>query len=155
MLHRILKYILVLMFLLLILTVLLQVFSRFVLSVAIPWTEDGARLILIAITFLGAAVALRDNEHVAITFFIKKIPSRYHSHINIFFNMMILFFLIFFIKGSLEMTSMNWVLPIVSFPKLKIGYIYTILPFSAFLMAFFIIHRIFNDVSNIKNNLFK
>lgn len=155
MLSKILKYTLVFTFVLLIITVLLQVFSRYVLTVTIPWTEDGARLILIVITFLGAAVALRDNEHIAITFLFKRIPTKYKNYVNIFINLIILFFLIFFIKGSLEMTSMNWVLPIVSFPKLKIGYIYIILPISAFLMVYFLIIKILNDISIIKNNILK
>lgn len=155
MLSKILKYTLVFTFVLLIITVLLQVFSRYVLTVTIPWTEDGARLILIVITFLGTAVALRDNEHIAITFLFKRIPTKYKNYVNIFINLIILFFLIFFIKGSLEMTSMNWVLPIVSFPKLKIGYIYIILPISAFLMVYFLIIKILNDISIIKNNILK
>jgi len=155
MLSKILKYILVFTFVLLIITVLLQVFSRYVLIVTIPWTEDGARLILIVMTFLGTAVALRDNEHIAITFLFKRIPTKYKNYLSIFFNLIILFFLIFFIKGSLEMTSMNWVLPVVSFPKLKIGYIYIILPISAFLMVYFLIIKILNDINTIKNNILK
>ncbi|MDD5014344.1 MAG: TRAP transporter small permease [Atribacterota bacterium] len=155
MLSKILKYILVFTFVLLIITVLLQVFSRYVLTVTIPWTEDGARLILIVMTFLGTAVALRDNEHIAITFLFKRIPTKYKNYVSIFFNLIILFFLIFFIKGSLEMTSMNWVLPVVSYPKLKIGYIYLILPISAFLMIYFLIIKILNDVNTIKNNILK
>jgi TRAP-type C4-dicarboxylate transport system permease small subunit len=155
MLNKILKYILVFLFLLLIITILLQVFSRYALTVTIPWTEDGARLILIVVTFLGAAVALRDNEHITITFLFKKIPAKYKNYVNIFFNLIILFFLIFFIKGSLEMTFMNWILPVVSLPKLKIGYIYIILPISAFLMVYFLILKIVNDVNTIKNNILK
>jgi len=147
-----LKYILVFTFLLLIIFVLLQVFSRYALTVSISWTEDGARLILIAATFLGAAVALRDNEHIAITFLFRKIPVRYKNYVSVFLNLIILFFLIFFIKGSLEMVSNNWSLPVVSFPKLKIGYIYIILPISAFLMVYFLIIKIVNDINAIKKN---
>ncbi len=151
MLSKFLKYLLVYMFILLVITVLLQVFSRYTLAVAIPWTEDGARLILIAITFLGAAVALRDDEHVAINFFLKKIPFRQKRYVNMFINILILFFLIYFIKGSIEMTIKNWILPVVSFPKLKIGYIYLFLPFSALLMVYFLILKIIKDINNIKN----
>jgi len=150
MLNKILKYVLVFLFLLLIITILLQVFSRYVLTVTIPWTEDGARLILIVVTFLGTALALRDNEHIALTFLFKKIPARYKNYVSIFLNLIILFFLIFFIKGSLEMISMNWVVPVISLPKIKIGYIYLILPISAFLMVYFLILKIVNDVNNIK-----
>ncbi len=152
MLSKILKYLLVFMFVILVITVLLQVFSRYTLAVAIPWTEDGARLILIAITFLGAAVALRDDEHVAINFLLKRIPLKHRRYVNILFNGAILFFLFFFIKGSIEMTIKNWVLPVVSFPKLKIGYIYLFLPLSASLMVYFLILKIINDINNIKSN---
>jgi TRAP-type C4-dicarboxylate transport system permease small subunit len=45
---------------------------------------------------------------------------------------------------------MNWVVPVISLPKIKIGYIYLILPISAFLMVYFLILKIVNDVNNIK-----
>jgi len=151
MLNKILKYALVFTFILLIITTLLQVLARYVASITIPWTEEGARLILIIVTFLGSAIALRDNEHISLLFLFKKIPDRYKNYVNIVINSIIVLFLIFFIKGSLEMISMNWVVPLVSLPKLKMGYVYLILPVSSFLMVYFLIAKIIGDINSIRN----
>ena len=48
--------------------VLLQVFTRYVMQLAIPWTEEVARIVLVWTVMLGATIAADRNEHYAITF---------------------------------------------------------------------------------------
>ncbi len=48
--------------------VFLQFFSRYVLNSSIGWTEEIARYLLIAVTFVGSAMAVRKRSHIAVEF---------------------------------------------------------------------------------------
>ena len=57
-------------------TVALQVFSRYVMGAAMPWTEEVARVQLIALTFFGTAIVARRGAHMAIVQFTEILPQR-------------------------------------------------------------------------------
>ncbi|GAB4372058.1 MAG: TRAP transporter small permease [Kiloniellaceae bacterium] len=54
--------------------VFLQFFSRYVLNDSIGWTEEIARYLLVLVTFVGAALAVRKNSHIAVEFFYRYLP---------------------------------------------------------------------------------
>ena len=51
-----------------------QVFSRYVLQASVPWTEEVARYLLIYLTFVGAAVAVREHTHLRVDFLVVRLP---------------------------------------------------------------------------------
>ncbi|HMH17104.1 MAG TPA: TRAP transporter small permease [Burkholderiales bacterium] len=51
-----------------------QVFTRYVLNDAAGWTEEIARYLLIAVTFLGGAMAVRRSTHIQVDFVYRFIP---------------------------------------------------------------------------------
>ncbi len=63
-----------LVFWLLAFTVFLQFFTRYVLNNSLPWTEEGARYLLIAVAFLGGGLAVRRRAHIAVEFFHNTLP---------------------------------------------------------------------------------
>lgn len=54
--------------------VFLQVLFRYLLHLPLFWTEEFARYCLVWASLLGAAVALKRGEHIAVTFFLENFP---------------------------------------------------------------------------------
>ncbi len=48
--------------------VFLQFFTRYILNDSLAWTEEIARFLLIAVTFIGAIMATRKGSHIAVEF---------------------------------------------------------------------------------------
>jgi TRAP-type C4-dicarboxylate transport system permease small subunit len=56
-------------------TVLLQVFFRFVVYLPFPWSEEIARYLMIWVGMVGSFVALRKGRHIGVTFLVEKLPA--------------------------------------------------------------------------------
>jgi TRAP-type C4-dicarboxylate transport system permease small subunit len=55
-------------------TVILQVFCRFVLGNPLSWSEELARYAFVWVTFLGAAVAYRHGAHIIVETVVVQLP---------------------------------------------------------------------------------
>lgn len=53
-----------------------QVFFRFVVFVALPWTEELARYLMIWMAMLGAPLALRLDQHIGVGLILERLPRR-------------------------------------------------------------------------------
>ncbi|WP_163559119.1 TRAP transporter small permease [Halomonas sp. NO4] len=69
-------YVTLALFWVLLVIVFLQFFSRYVLGDSIAWTEEMARYFLIMVGFVGSAMAVRKNSHIAVEFFYRYMPGR-------------------------------------------------------------------------------
>src|SRR3989449_4576196 len=61
-----------------------QVFTRYVLNDAAGWTEEIARYLLVAVTFLGGAMAVRRNTHIQVDFVYRFLPAAAGGALSIF-----------------------------------------------------------------------
>ena len=57
-------------------TLAIQVFFRFVVRDPPPWTEELARYVFVWITFVGAAVAYRRGTHIVVDTILHLLPAR-------------------------------------------------------------------------------
>ena len=71
--NKALEWFMIIIFALLVLDVLFQVFSRYILGTSFTWTEEFARFALIWMTILGAAYLNAKREHLSMDFLIQKI----------------------------------------------------------------------------------
>jgi TRAP-type C4-dicarboxylate transport system permease small subunit len=88
-----------------------NVILRYVFRVPVSWAEELARYMMIWLSFLGMSLALKDNEHVGLTFFVKLFPKKVEIVLKIISRLVILVFLIFVFINSLD------VIPILSRQK--------------------------------------
>jgi TRAP-type C4-dicarboxylate transport system permease small subunit len=57
------------------LTVFYQFFTRYVLDDSAAWTEEIARYLLVVVTFVGSAMAVRRNSHIHVEFIYRWLPA--------------------------------------------------------------------------------
>jgi TRAP-type C4-dicarboxylate transport system permease small subunit len=53
-----------------------NVFCRFILNFSLTWGEEVAQILMLYLTFFGAAVAMRENSHYAFEYLIQSLPPR-------------------------------------------------------------------------------
>lgn len=124
-------------------TVILQVFFRYVARMVVPWTEEFARYLCIWMVFMGVAAAVAKEAHIRVTFIIKLIPEKVRSGFELFsFGVVFLFNLIIFL-GSIELMKLNWGQQAVTFP-VSVGVLYLAIAVSSFFILLFLIFLGFN-----------
>jgi TRAP-type C4-dicarboxylate transport system permease small subunit len=62
--------------LVILLSCLLQIVSRYILRMPLSWTEELSRVVFIWLTYWGSAVAVRENQHVSIPIFTDKMSEK-------------------------------------------------------------------------------
>ncbi len=76
MVHRITEVLLLIVLTGMSLVVFLQVLFRYVLNLPLFWTEEFARYCLVWASLLGAAVATKRGQHIAVSFVMERLPVR-------------------------------------------------------------------------------
>ena len=69
-------YTLVVMMIVMTLTVIVQVFLRYVFSFSLSWSEEVARYLMIWVAFLGGSLALQKGLHIGVELFLVRVSSR-------------------------------------------------------------------------------
>lgn len=62
--------------------VMFSVLARFFFDAPPVWSDDAARILLLAVSFLGAAAALARGENAGVTFFVDRLPPGARSRID-------------------------------------------------------------------------
>lgn len=104
-------------------TVVLQVFFRYVARIVVPWTEEAARYFCIWMVFTGAVVAIAQDNHIKITFLIDRIPEKGKHLLVLFSYVVIVLFTIIVFLGSIQLVQLNWGQEAVTFP-VSVGVLY-------------------------------
>ena len=147
---KILEWIMIVIFALLVLDVLFQVFSRYVLGTSFTWTEEFARFALIWMTILGAAYLTGKKEHLSMDFLYQKFSDSNKRKASILIEVLIfLFAFVVMVIGGLNLVYTTLHLEQLSGTlRIPLGYVYAIMPFSGFLIICFS----FYHISKIMNN---
>jgi len=123
----------------LVVDVLWQVFTRFILKNPSTWTEELAIFMLIWVSLLGAAVALNRGAHLGIDYFVGKLSPKKRLYTEIFvFLCVSAFSLTVMVIGGIDLVSSTLKLEQVS-PALgvRVGYVYLAVPISGFFLVLY------------------
>ncbi len=132
-------------------TVIAQVFCRYVLNSSLVWSEELARYIMIWIGFLGAACGLPRGELASLTFIREKVPKMLQKLLIISCALLLLMF-----EGVLLFTGIKFILDNVEQVSPSLGlpmYVpYAAIPFSSILMIIYTIQVYSNELFKGKTN---
>ena len=121
------------LFMAILVTMVFQVTSRYVLNAPLVWTEELARILYIWACYLGAPVALRRGNHVTIVFVSERLPRPLGRVVALGTQAIALvFFLQLAIQGAI-LVSRSHTVEAITLP-IPWSVIYAVAPVSAVLM---------------------
>lgn len=126
----------------LILSVLLQIISRFIMLQPFPWTEELARFSFIWFCFLGSAYTLRRNLHLGIDYYYLKFGLGSRRIIDIVVTSLIIIFGVLLVVLGMRMVGITGIQrsPIM---RLRMSYMYAVLPVTGALYIIFSVYQLF------------
>lgn len=138
-LNKVLEIFLVVLMSVLVLDVLWQVFSRYLLSSPSSFTDELAGFLLIWVGVLGAAYVSGKKEHLAIDIVLQRSPPKRKLQLQILIHILVLFFaLTVMVVGGIILMYTRFVLEVKSAAlQLPLGYVYVILPISGLIIMFY------------------
>lgn len=144
---HILGQVLVLIMGLMVVNVLWQVFTRFIIGDPSSFTDELARFLMIWLGILGAAYVSGKNLHVAIDILPSRSSSARRRRMNIAVDVLIILFaLAAFVIGGTRLVYISYVLgqqsPALQFPM---ALIYSVIPLSGLLIVFFKTHKLISE----------
>lgn len=118
--------------------VILSVLLRYIFSIAFVWSEELLTMVFVATTFFGAALGLREREHIAITVFVENASRKVRNIFFVLVNVVIIFVSVFVIIYSIRMIGKVGNVPSPATGIVR-GVYYAMIPISFVLTAFYAI----------------
>ena len=128
----------------LVLNVLWQVASRYLVGHPSSFTDELAGFLLIWVGLLGATYITGKKEHLAIDILHHKLSPERKKKVNVIINVLIAFFAltVLVIGGSNLVFITLYLKQISSALQIPIGYVYVVLPLSGVFMMYYAIYDI-------------
>lgn len=131
-------------FLIMLIVLVVQIFSRQFLNIPLRWSEELSRFLFVYAGYFGVSASIKDNGHVFIDFFVKKFPQKIQVFINLIVQTLSLLVLIAMFIIGIQMTIRKIPVKIVSL-NISYAYMYIALPLIGAMMIYRHIERNLND----------
>lgn len=135
---RIVEAVALVMFVGMMVSVLLQVGARFA-HVPILWTEELARVLLVASSVLAIAVGVRRREHIIVDYFVARMPPTARRRLTLGLDLLLLGFLMIWLRGAVNLALLNAGTHYVTVPWLAVSHLYAVEAIAIVLMLLFIV----------------
>jgi TRAP-type C4-dicarboxylate transport system permease small subunit len=118
------------------------VYTRYVLNSASSWPEPTAVLLTIVLTFFGAAACYRLGLHMNVTIGVDMLPARSRRVVDLVVEIIMAIFAVFMIVYGYRLCVATWNNTIAEFPALRVGIVYSPIPFGGVFTLLFIIEHL-------------
>ena len=138
----------------LVVCVVWQVFSRYVLSQPSTLTDELARFLMIWVGLLGAAYTVGAQRHLAIDLLAMTLKPQKQKLLSVVINLLIFLFAgSVIVTGGLKLIAKTLATSEVSAAmQIPMGYVYLILPLTGLIMMFYALWFIVNGLLSLKNS---
>lgn len=121
-------------------TIILQVFCRFVLGNPLSWSEELARYAFVWITFLGAAVAYRHGGHIVVETVVVLLPRRLQAALAWIVDALMVVALVVLLVQGMNIVEVNSNVE-ATMLEIPMSWVYASVPVSAALMLAYQVER--------------
>ena len=118
------------------------VYTRYVLNRAASWPEPMAVLLMIVLTFFGAAACYRVGLHMRVSFFVSLLPQRLQRAIGLFVELLMAAIALFMVNWGTKLVAATWQNSIADFPSLSVGVTYLPIPIGGAILLLFVFERL-------------
>jgi TRAP-type C4-dicarboxylate transport system permease small subunit len=118
------------------------VYTRYVLNRAASWPEPMAVLLMIVLTFFGAAVCYRAGLHMRMSFFVSLLPPRLQGATAVVVELLMALVALFMVDWGAKLVAATWQNSIPDFPSLSVGVTYLPIPLGGAILFLFVIERL-------------
>ena len=127
-----------------------NVFFRFVLNASLYWVDELAQILLVWLTFLGAALAVKEKTHYVLDFLINRLKGNLRKLCWVIQQFLLLLAIIILLYYSAIVTFQIrlWVMPATEISRF---FVYAACPIGCILMLYY---SIVNLKDSYKRNLF-
>ena len=118
------------------------VYTRYVLNSASSWPEPTAVLLTIVLTFFGAAACYRLGTHMNVTVGVAACRRARAGSSDFIVEILMLIFAVFMVVYGYKLCVATWNNTIAEFPALRVGIVYSPIPFGGVFTLLFIIEHL-------------
>jgi TRAP-type C4-dicarboxylate transport system permease small subunit len=118
------------------------VYTRYVLNRAASWPEPMAVLLMIVLTFFGAAACYRARLHMRVSFFVSLLPASAQQILALIVELLMALIALFMINWGIKLVAATWQNSIADFPALSVGLTYLPIPIGGAILLLFVFERL-------------
>jgi TRAP-type C4-dicarboxylate transport system permease small subunit len=118
------------------------VYTRYVLNRAASWPEPTAVLLMIVLTFFGAAACYRVGMHMRMSFFVSLLPPPLQRLSALLVELLMALIALFMINWGERLVAATWQNSFPDFPALSVGVTYLPIPIGGVILLLFVVERL-------------
>lgn len=131
----------VVLFAVLVITVVWQVFSRQVLNSPSAWTSELAQYLFVWLGLFGAALVFAERGHIAVDFLVRKFSEKAERATAILVQAVIAAFAgLIFVWGGYRVSEQSWDQALTGLP-VTVGPLYLVMPITGVVIIFYAVYH--------------